>query len=188
MYERPASPVRLVGSMRLGGTIASLTLVAALAVAGPAAAAKSTATSTPGVYIDPGSPAGKQYSVPLSVLRGQANGHVKPGGGEPSFGSGITPAPASAPATTTATPAVQAQATHHAHHAHHARIKRAHHRRHRVRAHVVRRSPVSDAVEDASLDHSQSTAFPVILVTALVLLCGLALGGGFRAVRRSRQG
>jgi hypothetical protein len=69
------------------------------AIAGPAAAVE------PGVFVDPGSPAGKEYGVPLSDLRGAASGHV-PVGNEtpPLFGIGISPAGASGAAGPTATP------------------------------------------------------------------------------------
>lgn len=45
----------------------------------------------PGVHVDPGSPASKEYSFPLSVLRGAAGGK-KPSQStsEPLFGVGIT--------------------------------------------------------------------------------------------------
>ena len=60
--------------------------VAALAFAAPAAALQS------GVFVDPGSPAGKEYAFPLSVLRGQGAGHVSPtDAAEPLFGVGISP-------------------------------------------------------------------------------------------------
>lgn len=65
----------------------AISLLVTWAVAGPAAALES------GVFIDPGSPAGKEYSVPLSVLRGAASG--RPGGGgatQPLFGVGISSA------------------------------------------------------------------------------------------------
>ena len=63
-------------------------LAAALATAAPAAALQ------PGVFIDPNSPAGKEYAFPLSALRSQAAGSrtavsVVP---QPLFGVGITPA------------------------------------------------------------------------------------------------
>ena len=74
---------------RWKGVAASVAvLAAALATAAPAAALQ------PGVFIDPNSPAGKEYSFPLSVLRSQAAG--KPpaveGVPQPLFGVGITPA------------------------------------------------------------------------------------------------
>ena len=48
----------------------------------------------PGVHIDPGSPAGKEYGIPLWVLRGEASGHPSPQGipPPPLFGVGIGPA------------------------------------------------------------------------------------------------
>ncbi len=56
------------------------------AIAGPAAAVE------PGVFVDPGSPAGKEYGVPLSQLRGAASGHAPVGNQSPPlFGIGISP-------------------------------------------------------------------------------------------------
>ena len=56
------------------------------AIAGPAAALE------PGVFVDPGSPAGKEYSVPLSDLRGAAAGHAPVGNQSPPlFGVGVSP-------------------------------------------------------------------------------------------------
>jgi hypothetical protein len=72
--------------------VLAIALVATWAVAGPAQALE------PGVFIDPGSPAGKEYSVPLSVLRGASSG--RPGGGgaaPPLFGIGISPSSVSPP-------------------------------------------------------------------------------------------
>lgn len=66
------------------------------AIAGSAMALES------GVHVDPGSPAGKEYAVPLSVLRAAAAG--RPGGGDegqPLFGVGISPARASSRADRT---------------------------------------------------------------------------------------
>lgn len=72
-------------------TVAALTLAAALAVPAPALAL------APGVNVDPGSPAGKEYSFPLSVLRAAGVGRQAPAGAaEPLFGVGITPAVAPA--------------------------------------------------------------------------------------------
>ncbi len=66
-------------------------LLVGLIAAGPAAAL------APGVFVDPNSPAGKEYSYPLSVLRAQGAGHsaARPGAGaEPLFGVGVTAGPA----------------------------------------------------------------------------------------------
>jgi hypothetical protein len=65
-------------------------LAGALTFAAPAAALE------PGVFVDPGSPAGKEYSIPLSELRGAATGHAPIGSqAQPLFGVGIGPARAS---------------------------------------------------------------------------------------------
>jgi hypothetical protein len=46
----------------------------------------------PGVYVDPGSPAGKEYSVPLSALRHAGSGKGETGdGAQPLFGIGVSP-------------------------------------------------------------------------------------------------
>lgn len=72
-------------SVRLAMT-AVTALAVTWAVAGPAAALE------PGVFIDPGSPAGKEYGVPLSVLRTAASGHASVGvTAPPLFGIGISP-------------------------------------------------------------------------------------------------
>jgi hypothetical protein len=65
--------------------VLAIALIGSWAVAGPAQALE------PGVFIDPGSPAGKEYSVPLSVLRGAASGRPGGGGGAPPlFGVGVS--------------------------------------------------------------------------------------------------
>jgi hypothetical protein len=66
--------------------VLAVALAATWAVAGPAVALE------PGVFVDPGSPAGKEYSIPLSVLRGAASGHpAVENQAQPLFGIGITP-------------------------------------------------------------------------------------------------
>jgi hypothetical protein len=76
---------------------AILIAVAALAVAGPAGA--KTVSPAPGVHIDPGSPAAKEYAIPLGVARtGSGSGG---NGSTQLFGAGITkassPPPGAAP-------------------------------------------------------------------------------------------
>lgn len=61
-------------------------LIASLALSGVAAAT----TLPPGVHADPGSPAAKEYSIPLSTARGQAAGSSASG---KLFGAGITKGP-----------------------------------------------------------------------------------------------
>lgn len=66
-----------------------LALVALLLlVATPSAAAQED-----GVFVDPDSPAGKEYAVPIDQARGEAaGGGNRPPGEEPLFGEGIEPA------------------------------------------------------------------------------------------------
>jgi hypothetical protein len=72
--------------VRFAGALA-LALAATWLVAGPAAALE------PGVFVDPGSPAGKEYGVPLSQLRGAGSGHTPVGNQPPPlFGIGVSPA------------------------------------------------------------------------------------------------
>ena len=69
------------------------------AIAGPAAAVE------PGVFVDPGGPAGKEYGVPLSQLRGAASGHAPVGNqSPPPFGIGISPAGGTGSAARSGTP------------------------------------------------------------------------------------
>lgn len=67
--------------------------VVALAVVGAGWAAPLPAFALqPGVHVDPGSPAGKEYSFPLSVQRAAANGRLAQAGqAQPLFGVGISP-------------------------------------------------------------------------------------------------
>jgi hypothetical protein len=67
-------------------------LLLGLCSAAPAAALQ------PGVFINPGSPAGKEYAFPLSVLRAQGAGKPapNPNSSEPPFGVGVTAAHAGA--------------------------------------------------------------------------------------------
>lgn len=173
--------------MRLRGPIGPLTVVAALVVSAPAAALEK------GVYIDPGSPAGKAYAIPLTVLRQQANGHIKPGGIAPSFGKGITPARSDHGTGTTA-PATSAgaAAAHNASRVNHRRAAHRHRAAHKAatakQGKAAASVRVADKLASASLVHPHSTAVPVLLISTLVLLGGLALGGVLRAVRRRGQG
>jgi hypothetical protein len=59
----------------------------------PASALASGGGGTNGVHVDPGSPAGKQYSIPVSTARSQASGYASGSnaGSPPLFGVGVTP-------------------------------------------------------------------------------------------------
>jgi hypothetical protein len=80
--------------MRLTRTIVTLMVVSA----GAGAAAGPAAALQPGVFLDPSSPAGKEYAFPLDTQRGIAAGHPNPPQGvdQPLFGVGIGPAGAGA--------------------------------------------------------------------------------------------
>jgi len=65
----------------------------AIALTGAAALAAPAAALEPGVHVDPGSPAAKEYGVPLSQLRQSASGQAPAGAATPPpFGTGISPA------------------------------------------------------------------------------------------------
>jgi hypothetical protein len=77
--------------MRFVATVVAGALVALV----PAVAAARSGPS-PGVHIDPGSPAGKVYVIPIAGARRETSGASQPAGAAaganpPLFGSGITP-------------------------------------------------------------------------------------------------
>jgi hypothetical protein len=78
---------------RLGRRVrARLALALAVAYAVTCGVASPALALEPGVYVDPGSPAGKEYSVPLSALRQSGSGHGGAADGtQPMFGIGISP-------------------------------------------------------------------------------------------------
>jgi hypothetical protein len=65
--------------------VAAAVLGAGATLAAPAAALE------PGVHIDPGSPAAKEYALPLSQARQTGGGSTSPGASEIPFGVGIKP-------------------------------------------------------------------------------------------------
>jgi hypothetical protein len=138
----------------------------------------------PGVFVDPGSPAGKEYSVPLSVLREAGSGHQGVGDEtEPLFGIGISPPrmsphaghaqkhgegsrpvtqPTGSTGPTAPTPGV---------------------------ASGLRTAPPGGAASAestalAELTHHGSAEPAMLLIGALVVLGGLALGAVILAARR----
>ncbi|MHB8658448.1 MAG: hypothetical protein ACYC91_10925 [Solirubrobacteraceae bacterium] len=70
---------------------AGLAALAGLTV-GVASATAAQSALAPGVHIDPGSPAGKQYAIPVASARSETAGFSGPraGGSPPLFGVGIT--------------------------------------------------------------------------------------------------
>lgn len=51
---------------------------------------------TSGVHVDPGSPAGKQYVLPIASARGETSGEHNVPSSPPLFGAGVTPAASTA--------------------------------------------------------------------------------------------
>src|SRR3954447_241965 len=76
---------------------AARAIVALVAFAWMLGTAGAVAAQEPGVYLDPDSPAGKEYAIPLDFHRAQAVGRdAVEGTAQPLFGVGITPAAAGA--------------------------------------------------------------------------------------------
>ncbi len=74
----------------------ALALLGTAVVSAPAAARARTPPAVPGLHVDPGSPAGKEYAIPLTQARGVGGGHSL-------FGAGITrPPTAGGPGSTAA--------------------------------------------------------------------------------------
>ncbi len=150
---------------------ASGALAVALCV-GCLAPTSAVAALEPGVHIDPGSPAAKEYGVPLWVLRGEASGHQSPEGipPPPLFGVGIEPPGAGGgrarsggtnrgrgpggPASRRARPASGG-------------------------------GSVPSAATIAQLTRAGSSASQVGLLVVAVLIGGLVLGGAFALGRRA---
>jgi hypothetical protein len=93
----------------------AVVLTGVLAVA--ASPALAGTTTSPGVHVDPGSPAGKQYQIPITSARGETAGQSpnSSSGSTPTFGSGVTPSSSGAsstPTATTASPSGRASAAH----------------------------------------------------------------------------
>lgn len=144
--------------MRVRRAIVALlaSLGGAWVTAAPAGALES------GVFVDPNSPAGREYSIPLDVSRGGAVGRTAPqGAAEPLFGVGIVPAGASRA---------------------HSRAGRAH-----SGASTRASSPGhSGGPALADLAGPRSPAPEEALIAASILVGGLGLGVAAAALRRRR--
>jgi hypothetical protein len=147
--------------------------------------ASALAKTSPGVHVDPGSPAAKEYQVPLGAARG--NGTSGTGNTQPLFGSGITktPAPASTPTTATTTPAVSKVT--------HAKKKQKHHtnRQHKTRhaaAAPVTKPPTPRAPSPARAigTSSGSSIGWTWMLGAAVIVVLLGAAGGIALARRGR--
>jgi hypothetical protein len=62
-----------------------------LATCGPTIAPQAAAALEPGVHVDPGSPAAKEYALPLSQARRTGAGSTPTASSETPFGAGIKP-------------------------------------------------------------------------------------------------
>jgi hypothetical protein len=71
--------------------------LAAVAASWPALLAQSAAALEPGVHVDPGSPAAKEYALPVSQARRAAEGGGSEGTHEQLFGAGIEPPSSGSP-------------------------------------------------------------------------------------------
>lgn len=67
--------------------LGAILFLVSLSCSAGAAFARTTSSTPPGVHVDPGSPAAKEYSIPLSTARGQPSGSSSSG---QLFGNGIT--------------------------------------------------------------------------------------------------
>jgi hypothetical protein len=153
-----------------------------LAVWSSAAMAKPT--PSPGVHIDPGSPAAKEYAIPLAQARGGGSGGS--GSGQ-LFGRGITRSPTVAPssAPTDASPTAEATAApvtpsrkRHRRVAHHAAVRaRA---APRAQAGQIAAAPTTQISAPARTAGSGSGIAWMLGVAALVLALG-GLGGAVLA-------
>ncbi len=156
------------------------TLASAIALVSYALGATNASALQPGVYASPGSPAGKEYAIPLPSARGQGTGKpVTPGQPGPLFGVGISPPAKGHTATGSAKPRSAGSKSQ----------PRGHRRRGAGSVAAATgaggRNQVSPQ-EIASLTHQGSAVPQVALWGALVVLGGLAIGGLFAFLGRRR--
>jgi hypothetical protein len=77
--------------------VSGVVALAAVAASWPALVVQSAAALEPGVHVDPGSPAAKEYALPVSQARGAGEGGGPEGTHEQLFGSGIKPPSSGSP-------------------------------------------------------------------------------------------
>lgn len=167
--------------MRVGiqASVAVVLSGMALATAGPALAN----AGNNGVHVDPGSPAGKQYAIPIPSARSETSGQQGGSGSSnpPLFGVGVTPAGAAAtgasPATTSGSPS-RAKLPHGV-------TRSAAHRR--TPNHGATRSAPSTTAQNVSRAAEKNAVggtswLPLLIGGVLVLVIG---GGGGFFLRRS---
>lgn len=155
--------------------------------------AMANAPLPPGVHVDPGSPANKQYQIPIPAARQETAGSTGSTGGSsnpPLFGVGIksSAAPASGPGQTTAANSASSSVpapggTHHpgirssAASSRHTRTRAAHHS---AAQSSTRAARTTRTYEKAS-EPGSSSWLPLVIGGALVLIVG---GGGGLGLRR----
>ena len=163
-------------SVRFAATLA-IALAASWAIAGSAAALE------PGVFVDPGSPAGKEYGVPLSELRGAASGHAPVGNQSPPlFGIGISSHGGRGGVSPSAT---RGGGSRHSRRAHTAGRRRAASSRAAGAGAAGAGPALGPAL--AQITRHGSAVPAVALIGALVVLGGLGVGGLLAAARRRVQ-
>src|SRR3954464_15539750 len=158
-------------------------IMALVVITGASATAQAVAAQEPGVFVDPGSPAGKEYAFPLDVQRAAAVGRdALRGVAQPRFGVGITRARsrvrASGPPTAASDGSRRSGAS-----------RRASRRRSAARVassrkRAAQRAPDTAAI--AALSRPPPVAFAVALATLAVVLGGLLIGAGIVLARRRR--
>lgn len=169
-----------MGEMRArSAAVLAVALVGTWVIAGPAQALE------PGVFVDPGSPAGKEYSVPLSLLRESASGRPDTRReSQPLFGIGITPTGVSAyrgragARTATSGRSPQTSGTS-------GRASAPHDTQHRRGGSATRGvgAPATGAALQSLTNHGSATS-EVALIATLVVIGGLGVGALLVAVRR----
>src|SRR4051794_14699254 len=170
--------------MRVARAIVALVVIGASATARPAAAHE------PGVVIDPGSPAGKEYAFPLDVQRAAAVGKdAIQGVPQPLFGAGITRAAAGASASGGSGAAAGGSRRSGASGSKPASTSRPSSRRSAGgaasrRKRAAKGAPGGDAL--AELSRPGSTSLEVALATLAVVFGGLSVGGAIVLARRRR--
>jgi len=161
-------------------------VLAALCVCAPQAAL-AAGNSSSGVHVDPGSPAGKQYSFPITSARGEtagnSSGSRSGSGNPPLFGAGITPSSSARAASTTTAGSSHRSGSAATRHDGSARGG-ATHRRRKAHSAAASSSPGSHARPfTQSSQVGGSTWLPLAGGGALVLLVGC--GGGLALRRRT---
>jgi hypothetical protein len=156
--------------MRLLAAAAALALLAAT----PGTAVAGTTKLQPGVHIDPGSPAAKQYQIPINSARSEAAGKSNSNSSNPPlFGQGVTPSGGSGAGGASAGSGSGGHAA--------AQHGRAAARQHGVKESTPNTASGIPASAPSTSGSSGSSAWLALGGGVLVLLLG---GGGGLALRR----